>query len=117
MKYIKKYEDNNSKPYDKYNNFKSYDSNIFKTWKKDNIIGKYVIMKFYTNKEYDNFLRNNIGQIIDVPENGYIEIKYDNIPPELDYLENYWFIAKNIIKMSDNKDDLEQYITMNKYNL
>ena len=117
MKYIKKYENNSLNPYDKDNNFKSYDSNIFKTWNKNRIIGKYVIMNFFTNKEYGNFLRNNIGQIEDVPEDGYLKIKYDNIPPEYDYLENYWFIAKNIIKMSDNKEDLERYIEMNKYNL
>jgi len=99
-------------------------------------IGDYVIIKSYSPvDEVNDFINNNIGQIIDISQSKYsfskyrLSIIYDNIPSEIkQYFENnnikgtfydgfrdYKF--SDIIEYSKNKEDLEIILSSNKYNL
>lgn len=105
--------------------FEQVDDQLFKTWKKDSVIGKYVIMKYdfdRGDREFRNFLNTNIAQIIDVPENGYVKLRYDkqNIPMRLlsqFQNENKFYNCKYILKISSDKEELEQFLVTQKYNL
>ena len=105
MRYIKTYENIDDKPK----------------------LGDYVIcngdrLSWCTN-EIKNFLSNNIGRIILINDRdvNYL-VQYDYIPKELDI---YFYNSSNlrpiniddIIKFSENKEDLEMYINAKKYNL
>ena len=89
---------------------------------------KYILATdFYTNnKKLLNFLSNSIGKVISENSNE-ITAKYDNIP---DDILSYFSVIKineppkyiafeeeEIIYRSDNKEDIERYIDINKYNL
>jgi len=109
MKHLKTFEDNNFK----YN------------------IGDYVICKFYNdgeNHELNIFLKNNIGQIIDITKylgleiNKYI-IQFDNIPKHLNwykiavYDSSIQFTDRDIVYCTKDKSELEMMINSKKFNL
>ena len=113
MKYIKTYENVNSK----------YE------------IGDYVICKEKVcSKELKKFLANNIGQIVDInytEEHPYV-IKYEDIPeilsgrfdevvkkddPDYTYKDRRVMKYQEIIYHSKNKKDLEPFILSNKFNI
>ena len=102
---------------------------IYENIDNDPKIGDYVIcnenLSYYD--ELVNFLSNNVGRI--VLKNYTIVnvcfdylVQYDYIPKELDI---YFYNSSNlrpiniddIIKFSENKEDLEMYINAKKYNL
>lgn len=98
-------------------------------------IGEYVICDEESgNKNYTNFLKNNIGQVVSYYDNvkyPYV-VKYENIPDnilnrfdEVDIPDQPGFLYKDrrvmgeeeIIFHSKDKKDLEMFLTANKYNL
>jgi len=111
MKHLKRYESINDKPQ----------------------TGDYVLCKTsYGAKRIDDFLKNTIGVCLGKAYIGHnielreklkdiFKVKYDNIPDNLkdDYFfNNIRSISRNeIIHFSPNKEDLEEIITANKYNL
>ena len=110
MKYIKKFENNKN--------------NIVLS---DLYIGDYVYCKnnfsHYTDKIH-NFLRQNIGKIIIFEEiNGkhYTIVKFENKVPMGRSVGNNSLRMNDemdiVIAHSKNKEDMEMYITMDKYNL
>ena len=102
-------------------------------------IGDYVCTKDDTHRTYaifdirkklDNFLSNNVGNIVDIEYESDVDypynVQYDNIPTEL----NHYFEDNNISRIncrrfdeseilffSKNKEDVETYIEANKYNI
>jgi hypothetical protein len=99
--------------------------------------GDYVVINIKAdNKIYEEFINNNIGQLIYiVPYNkDSLYIRYDNIPislkswfhkkasilhPELDLQNSKCFHINSIkiIDFSKNKEDLEYIFNAEKYNL
>jgi len=90
--------------------------------------GDYVICKndyLYVATDRDdlnNFLKNNIGQIVDIQNLKYSYIiKFNNVPTDIrdyfntDYLRG--FTRREILHYSKNKKDLELFINVNKFNL
>lgn len=90
-------------------------------WNKET--GSYVIMTEPGDREKDiairNFLENNIGKITKMFYPGaWFNVEYDNIPSNIKkYLENKDFNSAYILHISKNKEDLEPYIALKKYNL
>jgi len=88
-------------------------------------IGDYVICEdeeIISNNTFRPFIKNNIGQIIEIDEKPpEYNIKYENIPTHLlnDYFydDARYFYRKEIKYFSDNKEDLEILMNANKYNL
>lgn len=89
-------------------------------------IGDYVIIDPYTHpKEVENWILNNIGQIIDIENYDTYIVKYENIPTGWEDHFSYNDEQKNIRKtqksgikhISKNKEELELIISQNKYNL
>ena len=82
----------------------------------------YVICKEqHSSKEINDFLSNNIGQVVDFNSYSYkyyfderykYIVKYNNIP---EYLEEYFdrdlrgFMLEDIIYHSKNKEDIEKH--------
>lgn len=112
MKYLKQYEDIDNEPK----------------------IGDYVIcyelgdVHFSSQSnsiknDINSFISVNIGQIREYDNRKWYEIEYENIPKEVDQ----WFHAsvrncrsmlrKEIIHFAETKEELEPYISANKYNL
>jgi len=97
-------------------------------------IGDYVICWDYylrNNDDYKNindFLKNNVGQIIDITNKlttgveNYV-VQYDNIPYNLNkyttsfYKSSIPMTSKDILQYSKDKSELEIMINSNKYNL
>jgi len=95
-------------------------------------IGDYVVMNPLTGNNssatkvleiLNNFLTNNIGQIVDVLPD-YFRVKYKKSPIELSGLGYFspdhirCFLRENrIMFKSKNKEDCEAFIAANKYNL
>lgn len=82
--------------------------------------GDYVILRFPTSYGYDtNFFANNIGQI--TKKHGGVwsyDIKFDKPWDVNKYhttIEN--IKGSDIFEFSNNKEELEIYINVNKYNL
>lgn len=114
MKYIKKFENENNPQ-----------------------VGDYVILydkSFEISNKYDtysNFINNNIGQIIRIQNNIFIDVMYENIPPKeiLKYFKikytkgsdfNYFLSAYNVYNIkhiSKNKEDLQYIVDIKKYNI
>lgn len=103
-------------------------------------VGDYVIgYSLYFSDKTNNFLKNNIGKIIDSENNAYnnpeYRVQYEDVPDNVvDSVDFYTFVpyegnrfAKRVyfVKLvkseinhfSKNKEDLEPYINANKYNL
>jgi hypothetical protein len=68
--------------------------------------------------DVENFLKNNIGRIIDITSAHYYKIQYNNIPNNIQNFFKYFEVKRNeIIKHSKNKEDLEIIIMSKKYNI
>ena len=98
-------------------------------------VGTYVIIepdKFGNTEEQQNFVRNNVGQVIRIlPNRNYYnhKVKYTNVPENLlggylhadSEIKNSPVIMRaNITQMthfSDNEEELEDILAANKYNL
>jgi len=105
----------------------------------DDNVGKYVVVNNYTNingvmsedrKPLISFVENNIGTITKVSLGGgeaYYDIKYSNIPPELQaYFTQRFYdnnpkylicVESDTMFISDNYNDCLTYISSKKYNL
>lgn len=103
-------------------------------------IGDYILTKYNVDDYKDSipeiyvFLNNNIGKIIDKPNNNihniYI-VQYENIPKSILYnfnyeknsfndkqYENYRIVnLNNILHFSENKFDINIFKNANKFNL
>ena len=87
-------------------------------------VGDYVIANCDKYKDsYQDFLLNNIGEIIDIDDSGgyinKIEVSYDSrsIPAEFNSDNCFTFEEDQILFFSYNKKELEDILTANKYNL
>jgi hypothetical protein len=101
-------------------------------------IGDYVIFdsELYKdlNKTFYIFIKSNIGQVVGFREvNRQIggpeltfDVKFENVPEELTFKKKNFFFKDNVRYCcsagqfkcwSDNKEDLEIYIDVNKYNI
>ena len=89
-------------------------------------IGDYVICTdkhiASIDKNFDEFLKNNIGKIIKTPSHNKTsyDVKYRLIPNNvIIYFTNNIrsFYPKEILHHSPNKEDLELYVQANKYNI
>ena len=81
-------------------------------------IGDYVIMKT-TSDNLKSFIQNNVGQISDFQIDD-IEVTYSNIPDDIKEfmpLAKRLFHNKLIQYWSKDKEELEQILIQNKYNL
>jgi len=92
-------------------------------------IGNYVIlnpvdMSGFLKEDEEEFLKNNIGQIINVERNKYSKI--ENYFYIIQYKKHICTLDKNNIYRAEfyeieleykNKEDLEAYLTSKKYNL
>ena len=106
MKYIKKYE-NVEEPQ----------------------VGDYVLMRTDSkNIDYRNFLKNNVGQIIEMESDFHMSVKYENVPIKFIKMglfvwssveQEYYhtFNKRKMLVFSDNPNDLELKFQMRKYNL
>jgi hypothetical protein len=106
-------------------NFKIFERRLEHT---DLKVGDFVIMKTWSdsNIKLKSFIDENIGKIVEF-NNDMLFVKYDNIPKEL-YM---YFSSENpkifdqirefnipqIVKISNNKEDLEMFLNTNKYNI
>jgi len=91
-------------------------------------IGDYVICNWRNaddEHEANIFIRNNIGQIINIIKysmNSHI-IRYDNIPADLHMYTAasdstaFRLARQDILKFSKNREELEMYINLNKFNI
>lgn len=115
MNYLKTYEELDENPYH------SEMTNVN--------IGDYIITKEEEAEDvFKYFLDNNIGKVVSFFSNGAI-VRYKNIPddmisspyPKYSHgfnTDNTWWVEfKNIVCISNNKEDLEHYISAKKYNL
>lgn len=85
-------------------------------------IGDYVICND-NNLEVGEFIKNNIGQIINISYGIHYYIKYDNIPDDIKKYFNdsmpdvRMMFREEVIHFSENKEKLKLLVTANKYNL
>jgi len=88
---------------------------IFESW--DDKLGYYVIL-CDVNRKYSEFLKNNIGLITKIYYPGtWFDVKFDNVPTELKYLNDINFNTVNIEHISKDKKELESILDSRKYNL
>jgi len=87
-------------------------------------IGDYVICSDHENNNHDNFFKNKIGKILNINYDKIYThaITYDNIPDRLydNIIKGKRTIGvkrNNIIYWSENKEELEQMLQANKFNL
>jgi len=97
-------------------------------------IGDYVICEWYdgkynnTYKEFNDFIKNKVGKLIDIdykliPGATYYIVEYDHIPDNLNNFKRYKnesaFTMKgaDIVRYSKDKSELEISINTNKFNL
>jgi len=111
MKYIKTFEDLNTEPK----------------------IGDYVLMNSTMNNiNLNKFLADNIGKILNIDYNNdytSIEVEYEDIPSDIQYLFGFNtnnlqigkgfrdFLLSSIIDKSENKEDLKYKIDAKKFNI
>jgi hypothetical protein len=86
--------------------------------------GDYVICREedVLEPELSNFINNNVGTISHIAYGINFYIYYDNVPENLKHRFNdvngTRLMKKNEILMcSDNREELEYYVSANKYNL
>jgi hypothetical protein len=89
-------------------------------------IDDYVLLKYATyHNDMTNFLNNNIGKIIFIDDNFCI-IEYYNVPDLINHRFDYnkinntykkTFKTRFISYWSKNREDLEDILMANKYNL
>jgi len=86
-------------------------------------VGYYVLLYKNFDDEYNNFISNNIGIVVDLYNiiNGEVGIKYDNVPSSLvDYFRSDGyriFYSYQIEHISCDRDDLDAILQSKKYNL
>ena len=90
-------------------------------------IGDYVIMKTW-NIKLKKFLNQNVGEIVKFnDEMESVFVKYNNIPEDLQVFfscenpeifdQTREFNIPQIVKISNNKEELEMFLNTNKYNI
>jgi ribosomal protein L19 len=98
--------------------------------------GDYVLVaqKFGDTEKVREFINNNVGQIIQMDNNGYesnILVKYENVTNDIQTyfmthfnantpdIRSYtkYINSRNIIAHSKNIDEIKSMISANKYNL
>ena len=96
-------------------------------------VGDYVICRehFIPAKDTVDFISNNVGHLVMIKENniksaafrGYI-VQYENIPKDIRGFGRYYNFENcrlmrrhEILHWSKNKEDLEIYIDVKRYNL
>ena len=97
-------------------------------------IGDYVICEWYDGKyndkykQYNDFLKNNVGQLIEItdklfPGQTFYIIQYNNIPFELDKFKSsrnkssFTMKSRDIIYYSKDKEELELKLIAKKFNI
>lgn len=71
-------------------------------------------------KIFQDFVHNNPGKVTQRPDNTSIFLEYENIPREIKNMFTFKtrpFYIEEIDYVSNDKNDAEAYINMNKYNL
>lgn len=100
-------------------------------------VGDFVIVYYYNLGHDDDldglktFLDNHVGEIVDIGDNKYdryMDVSYKNVPNNIRQYFYYYsddenteymkIISKdNINKLSEDREELESYLTSKKYNL
>jgi hypothetical protein len=97
---------------------KKFNENIYNREPK---VGDYVIIKndYFGDIEYDTFFNREIGQIIDIEDVNidYLpyNVKFQNKTPDGTYICD--IRLEEILAFSKEKEDLEVFINMKKYNI
>jgi len=90
----------------------------------DYVYGEYDDQGF--DEDFENFIKSNFGQIIEIKRklDTIYSVKYENVPDNIQnmffklYDDYYTGFEKNDIKFfSPNKEDIEAYLQVMKYNL
>jgi hypothetical protein len=103
--------------------------------------GDYVIVteNDHRNAKLNNFLKNNIGQIVKIEKDGELDsvsyyIQFQKVPEDLQYFFEYGsssffvitgikikntriFVKNEILFYSKNREDCEIFLTAKRYNL
>lgn len=87
-------------------------------------LGHYVLVKTQPDSKNKWWVEKQIGKIVDIDtiynsqHNDNYELGVEFVNPDRNDGKNIWWTNRdNIIKFSKNKEDLEIFVDINKYNL